>query len=277
MCQTTCCSVMTLRTSNSVGNSRCDFRSASPRPVSRSVHRGQALIEPSLRDSQCFGSRADDRLLLEQTVEEIDKQRIQIILAEFSALRKEIADRSSAAQTLLGLNATMTAAVAGFVLSSKADPRLLLLIPILSPSLGMLFVDHVYNVINIGTYIKEDLAPQINRGTGSIGLLGYEDRIDEYERRKWLRFLPVGVPLTLLFTLAPGGALLFSAPTLSQTWEWALWSFGLLLTALYVGLWVSFLLLPYRRRPESTQRPPVAPSIPTAESEELSSPDGDGR
>jgi hypothetical protein len=181
-------------------------------------------------------------------VDEPDKQRIQIILAEFSALRKEIADRSAAAQTLLGLNATVTAAVAGFVLSNKADPRLLLLIPILSPSLGMLFVDHVYNVINIGTYIKEVLAPQLNESTGSTGLLGYEERIDQYERRKLLRFLPVGVPLTLLFTLAPAGALIFSVPAMKRAWEWAMWSLGALLTLVYVGLWVSFLLLPYRRR-----------------------------
>lgn len=181
-------------------------------------------------------------------LDEIAKQRVQVILAEFSALRKEIADRSSAAQTLLGLNATASTAVAGFVLSSKADPRLLLLIPILAPCLGMLFVDHVYNIINIGSYIKETLARELNMATESSGLLGYEERIDEYERRKLLRFLPVGVPLTLLFTLAPTGALIFSVPAMDQAWEWALWSFGVMLTLLYIGLWVSFLLLPYRRR-----------------------------
>jgi hypothetical protein len=174
---------------------------------------------------------------------------LQIVLAEFQALRKEIADRSTAGQTLLNLNMTATAAVAGFVLSNKADPLLLLLVPILSSALGMLYVDHAYNIINLGAYIKNTLAPLLNKIAASSGLLGYEERIAEYEQRKVRRFLPFGLPLAVAFTVPPIGALIFSFRSLEETWTWVLWGFGAALTAIYLVSWTSFLLLPYRKRP----------------------------
>jgi hypothetical protein len=102
-------------------------------------------------------------------------ESLQIVLAEFAALRGEIQGRSSAAWTLLGLNLTASSAVAGFVLSDRADPLLLLLLPFLSSSLGLLFLDHGINLDRIGTYIKQELKPRATRAGGDPGLLAYED------------------------------------------------------------------------------------------------------
>ncbi len=119
---------------------------------------------------------------------------VQTALAEFSALRDEIANRSSAQHTLIGLNLTAIGGIGGFVLSEHADVRLLLLLPILSPALGLLFFDHAINIKKIGTYIGEELRPALVAILGPIGTMRYEEVIAQYEQRKFLRFLPFALP-----------------------------------------------------------------------------------
>lgn len=84
-----------------------------------------------------------------------DPESLQrIALAEFSALRNEIGSRSTAQHTLINLSITAIGAVVGFALAQKGNLSLLLLLPILSPSLGMLYLDHALNIMNIGNYIN---------------------------------------------------------------------------------------------------------------------------
>jgi hypothetical protein len=175
---------------------------------------------------------------------------LSVVLAEFNALRGEIKDRNSSAYTLLNINITATTAVAGFVLSGRAKPILLLILPLLSPALGMLFVDHSYNIDNLGSYIKSRLRPLATAAAGNSLLLGYEDFVDEYEQKKFLRFMPFGLPLTLLFAGPPFAALLFSWTELKDYWAWALWVAGLLMFIAFIALWFKFLFAPYRGRQE---------------------------
>lgn len=178
---------------------------------------------------------------------------LNIVLAEFNALRGEIRDRASAAYMLLNLNITATAAVAGFVLSDKADPLLLLVLPLLSPALGMLFVDHSYNITNLGNYINIQLRPLAISVAGDSRLLGYEEFVDQYERNKLLRFLPLGFPLMLLFAGFPCAALVFSASDVEHVWTWALWTAGVLMVVAYLALWAVFVIAPYRGRDRSNE------------------------
>lgn len=171
---------------------------------------------------------------------------LNVVLAEFEALRGEITDRASAAYTLLNLNITATAAVAGFVLSDKADPRLLLILPLLSPALGMLFIDHSYNITNLGNYINKRLRPLATAAAGDSRLLGYEEFVDKYEQNKLLRFLPLGFPLMLLFAGFPCAALVFSVIKLEHAWAWTLWAAGVLMVITYIALWTVFIIAPYR-------------------------------
>jgi hypothetical protein len=176
---------------------------------------------------------------------------LNLTVAEFNALRGEIKDRSTIAYTLMNINITATTAIAGFVLSSKADPILLLILPLLSPALGMLFVDHSYNIDNLGSYIKSRLRPTAAAATGNPDVLGYEDFIDAYEQNKLFRFLPLGLPLTLLFAGPPLAGLLFTWEQLKDRWAWALWLAGLLMFIAFVWLWLRFLCAPYRK-PKTT-------------------------
>src|SRR5262245_60944942 len=178
---------------------------------------------------------------------------LNVVLAEFNALRGEIKDRASAAYTLLNLNITATTAVAGFVLSSKADAILLLILPLLSPALGMLFVDHSYNITNLGSYLNSRLRPLATAAAGDSRLLGYEEFVDQYEQNKLLRFLPLGFPFMLLFAGFPCAALLFSWAELKESWAWALWVAGVLMVICFIALWTAFIIAPYRGRQRDTE------------------------
>src|SRR5260221_2433456 len=139
---------------------------------------------------------------------------LQVALAEFSALRSEIKDRSSAAWALVNLDVTATAALLGFVFSKNADPKILLALPLLAPALGLLFIDHAYNINNLGSYIGKRLRQLVVEATGSADVLGYEEAIDRYEENRFLRLVPLGLPLTLLFSGLPLGGLVFVIPSL---------------------------------------------------------------
>lgn len=182
-----------------------------------------------------------------KTVAAVDRASVvQVSLAEFSKLRDEISGRSSSAWTLLGLNATITSTVAGFVLGG-ADPLLLLLLPLLTPSLGLLFIDHATNIRNIGEYINTHLKPLLREASTEERLLCYEEWVDTYEEQPIRRLLPFGVPLVLLFTVVPVISLAFTLTHLTMMWEWLLWLMGLAMTAVQVGFWVALLVPPLRR------------------------------
>jgi hypothetical protein len=174
---------------------------------------------------------------------------LQAAMAEFSDLRTEIQNRSQAAWTLVNLNVTATAAILGFVLSDKADPRLLLALPIVGPALGMLFIDHAYNINNLGSYINKRIRPVVRGASGFSQLLGYEEAMDSYEEKRLLRFIPFGMPLTIIFSGVPLASLGFVVGSLDAGWAWTVWGFGLLLVATQLTLWVFFLVNPQRLDP----------------------------
>ena len=171
---------------------------------------------------------------------------VQVALAEFNKLRDEISGRSGSAWTLLGLNATVTSAVAGFVLAQKADPLLLLLLPLLNPALGLLFLDHATNIGNIGTYIDTVLKPLLRGAAREERLMGYEEWVDKYETNPFRRLLPFGIPLVLLFNITPVASLVYSARFVDTAWGWAIWGLGVLVTGVQVAFWAAFLGPPLR-------------------------------
>ena len=137
-------------------------------------------------------------------------------LAEFGKLRDEISGRSTSLWTLLGLSATVSSAVAGFVLAQKADPLLLLLLPLLTPSLGLLVIDHGTNIGNIGQYINTVIRPLVREATGEPRLLCYEEWVDNWEKRPIRRTIAFGLPLVLLFTVVPLYSLGYTMSTIGH-------------------------------------------------------------
>ncbi len=175
---------------------------------------------------------------------------VQVSLAEFGKLRDEISGRTTAAWTLLGLSVTASTTVTGFVLAQKANPLLLLLLPLLTPSLGLLFIDHAVNIGNIGQYINTVVKPILREAAGDSNLLSYEEWVDTYEEQPIWRLMPFGIPLVLLFSVVPVASLLYTAPLVDTPWGWVLWVMGFVMTAVQVSFWVVFLAPPLRRTME---------------------------
>lgn len=172
---------------------------------------------------------------------------VSVALAEFGKLRDEIAGRSTTLWTLLGLNATVSSAVAGFVLAQNADPLLVLLLPLLTPALGLLVLDHATNIGNIGEYINTVIKPVVQEAASEPRLLCYEEWVDQWETRPVRRVLAFGLPLVLLFNVVPVYSLLYTIPHLRNGTLWALWATGLTMTAFQIAVWVAFLAPPILR------------------------------
>jgi hypothetical protein len=139
--------------------------------------------------------------------------------AEFAAYRQEILHRSSQQYTLLALDLTALTAIAGFVLSDNADRLLLLLLPIVSGSIGLLWYDHARNIDSLGTYILKNMQ----------SFAGYEQRIDELEVSE-LRRVPMTLALLVLLVGAPISGLVVTFRDVHGS-LWALWICGLVVSA----------------------------------------------
>jgi hypothetical protein len=169
-----------------------------------------------------------------------------VAMAEFKALRDEIGSRATSSHTLININAVASGVVAGLVVGNPSRVELLLLLPILSPVLGLLWLDHAHNIRNIGDYINTTLRPLVasTLGPGGEAVLAWEEHVDRYEQRAWLRFLPLGVPVIVLFAAVPVASLARTAAHLATPWQWVLWVGGALLTSCFVMLWARLILQP---------------------------------
>jgi hypothetical protein len=75
-------------------------------------------------------------------------------------------------------------------------------------------------------------------------VLAWEEHVDQYERRALLRFLPLGVPVLVLFAAIPLVSLARTAGDIGSSWQWVLWVGGSLLTLSFLALWSRLILEP---------------------------------
>jgi hypothetical protein len=143
---------------------------------------------------------------------------VQIALAEFTKLRDEITTRTTIQWTIVGLNVTGSGVVAGFALADASRRQLLLMLPLFTPSLGMLFIDHGFNILRIGRFIDSTIAPVLRNAAANQDLLNHETEAYARGSRIALRLLPFGVPLVLLFNVVPVAALVIVLPAVREGW-----------------------------------------------------------
>lgn len=140
---------------------------------------------------------------------EADKQLIAVLLAQFNACRAEIQARSATQGTLINLNITAIGIIAGYYFGYHANPIVMLVIPILSPMLGIMWADHAINIRNIGNFIQQRIMPLLS-ATLKRELPDYEISIREFEQRMALRLSLLIAPLLLLFAILPAAALILA-------------------------------------------------------------------
>jgi hypothetical protein len=174
-----------------------------------------------------------------------DEQRsLEVALSEFKALRDEIGQRATFSHTLININAVATGVIGGLVVNNPGRVIILLVPAVFSPVLGLLWLDHAHSIRNMGDYINQTLRPLVCALAGDKRLLGWEEHVDQYEQRKWLRLIPLGVPVLVLFAGVPVAALARTAGHLETAWDWLLWVAAVLLTGCFLVLCGRLMVLP---------------------------------
>ncbi|GAA1177220.1 hypothetical protein GCM10009584_18380 [Ornithinimicrobium humiphilum] len=171
---------------------------------------------------------------------------VSIVNAQLDRCAAEIARRSTTQQTIQA-GAISAAAGLGAAVIGGFTPLVLLLLPIISVSLGSQWLDHHRTIGRIGTYAAEELEPALHRRMASVPAApqlweGYWRQRQTRRTSKHIWAIPVltifyGLPILALAIAIPS-ALLHPAeaapenlPTFSiGTWPRVLWGFGVLLT-----------------------------------------------
>ncbi len=104
-----------------------------------------------------------------------------IVLAEFAGLRSEIATRISLLITLILGNLTVLGIVLGIALSHPGNTNVLLLLPIVTPCIGILVIDSFRNTDVLGRYIYTVIRPQLQ-----IKSQLKFDGVDMFEWERWI-------------------------------------------------------------------------------------------
>jgi hypothetical protein len=173
------------------------------------------------------------------------KEELQVLLEEFKALKTEIGQRSAAQLNLVQINIVAAGSISGAYFAHGIDPRILFLIPIISPILGLLWLDHDAVIRNLGKFIRAELKPEIDRRVGDLP--DWETLAGQAETRLLGRFFLLAGPISLTFFAIPLVALLtpfFIWDLKELKEEFALFAIpgGILLTS-YATRWTYFFAL----------------------------------
>jgi hypothetical protein len=134
-----------------------------------------------------------------------------IVLGLYNSLRDEIKTRSTAQAGLITLNVTAIGVLGGFYFGKAGNPpEILLLIPMVSSVLGMLWIDHAINISNQGSFIQRVIMPELMQSIDLPSIPNYELSIRRMEKRAGLRLLVLGVPILLIFAGIPLAAILYA-------------------------------------------------------------------
>ena len=157
--------------------------------------------------------------------------RLNTLLHEFNAIRAEILARSNAQHTLLNMNVTILGTIVGFAIagSGRQSGLLLLLVPLVSNSIGFLYLDHHTAIQRAGVYIDSEIRPALQEVDESKQVLSWEDFFNTGFWRHGMSKVVFWSPLSILFLAAPIGATAYTLPLLkSNTALILVWALGVL-------------------------------------------------
>lgn len=160
------------------------------------------------------------------------------LIQEFNALRAEILARSNAQHTLLNLNVTILGTLIGLAIAGRGPQSqlLLLLVPLVSNSMGFLWLDHHTAVQRAGVYIERRIRPALRDLSQSVTLMSWENFFnDQFWRLKVSRTV-FWAPLSILFLAAPIGATAYTFSLLNSNLALiGVWILGVLTEATLIG------------------------------------------
>lgn len=141
------------------------------------------------------------------------------VIAEYSALRAEIASRISAQDLMVNLSMTATVAIFGFALSSDARRPLLLIIPALTFAGRLLYQNHNVHIRLISLYLDSCLRPLATDVVGGDHrVLGWEGWYASGVWTTWRTRLPHRAAILTLFPFSGVLALSLAGPAVNGWW-----------------------------------------------------------
>ncbi|MEU5527567.1 hypothetical protein ABZ744_11575 [Micromonospora chersina] len=150
--------------------------------------------------------------------------RTNLLVAEYNAIRAVMAQKSAASHTLVGGYLTVVAVILGFVVANRADPRLLLAVPVLAAISGITILRRRRDRQAANTYIRDVLRPVAVECSGDDRVFRWDDF---YARQKDSRSLLYEFGLQLVFPLSGAVCLVATLPLLGSVGEWLAWLTGL--------------------------------------------------
>ncbi|MEU0154382.1 hypothetical protein [Micromonospora fulviviridis] len=150
--------------------------------------------------------------------------RTNLLIAEYTAIRAVEAQKSSASHALVGAYLTVVAVILGFVVANRADPRLLITVPILSAVCGITILRRRRDREVAHRYVREILRPIAVQCSGDDRIFLWEEF---YARHKDARSVRYEFGLQLVFPLSAAVALTATLPRLTSFGDWLAWLAGL--------------------------------------------------
>jgi hypothetical protein len=157
-------------------------------------------------------------------------------LKQFEVLWSEIARRSNAQQALVALNVTAAGTVGGLVITGRADSVLLVVLAVISPVVGLLWIDHARNIGEIGEFIGREWpwTPNWERNSASQ---------KEESRGRFYVFI---LATTIVFLGPAFAGLIASVGRVTGIGQVSGWGLAIVLTSLYCVSWATQV---FRSRP----------------------------
>jgi hypothetical protein len=187
-------------------------------------------------------------------------------LAQYEALRDEMLRRASFQQALMALELTAVGTVVGFVLGKRSPTELLLVVPFISSTLGLLWLEHARHIGRIAQFIDEQLWARQQPSWETY-------RRSTENEAPWLSAIFWGSRLVVFFGASLATLLLGAIEGESAVAVSLLTPTGGLLTTLYVVASVRVLQVELRRgKREGLLEPPAAQPIDVGPGPALRSP-----
>ncbi|MGC3859399.1 hypothetical protein ACPSM1_04315 [Micromonospora chersina] len=161
--------------------------------------------------------------------------RTNLLVAEYNAIRAVMAQKSAASHALVGAYLTVVAVILGFVVANRADPRLLLAVPVLAAISGITILRRRRDREAANTYIRDVLRPVAVECCGDDRVFRWDDF---YARQKNSRSLLYEFGLQLVFPLSGAVCLFVTLPLLGSVGEWLAWLTGLSFLVALVSAYV---------------------------------------
>jgi len=147
-------------------------------------------------------------------------------------MRAEILNRSTTQAAIAGLHVTAVATIVGVIINQDQYRDLGLLIPFISPLLGLLYLDHHATIARLSRRIEAYYT--------AVSLPTYQG--ESIMVRRSLPYLCLYLlPTVLLYALAPGIALVWLSMDVFTRWELIAWRAGIAWVAFYVAIAIAVL------------------------------------